>query len=179
VFAIHSVAAFGQQPTPVVPPNATIESVDFSGLDESRLSAELRADLQRLNGQPYNAQTIDSLTQDIQVEFPDYIAAATTQPGTQPDRVRLVRSSLRRSPTAYALKNNINSATLSTRIDFEGFKVRISDALTLEFQKSDRPQCRYRRELNKLAERLQRENFQWSSLETSSQLRAAACERRL
>ena len=156
-FAIHSVAAFGQQPTPVVPPNATIESVDFSGLDESRLSAELRADLQRLNGQPYNAQTIDSLTQDIQVEFPDYIAAATTQPGTQPDRVRLVVL-VRKISDNDALKNNINSRYIVDAVEFEGIQIRISDDLNMEFQKLA-GQNVDTAALNKLAERLQRENF--------------------
>ena len=71
LFATPALGALRQTPQ-------TIESVQLTGLDESRLSAELRADIQKLAGQPYNAQAIEALTQDIQVELPDYIAAASS-----------------------------------------------------------------------------------------------------
>jgi len=133
LFAIRSVAVFGQQSVPIVPPNATIERVDLSGMDENKLSPELRADIQRLAGQPYNPQAIEALTQDIQVEFPEYVAAATTQPGSQPDRVRLVLLVAKIADND-ALKNNINSRYIVDAVEFEGDKARISDALNADLQ---------------------------------------------
>src|SRR5687768_9760048 len=102
----------------------TVERVDLSGLSESRLSVELRADIQKLVGQPYNAQTVEALAQDIQVELPEYVAAATTQPGSQPDRIRvvLVVAKIADDP---ALQANINSRYIVDAIEFEGMKVRI------------------------------------------------------
>ena len=111
----------------------TIERVDLSGLSESRLSAELRADLQKLVGRPYNAQTVEALAQDIQVELPEYVAAATTQPGSQPDRIRVILVVARIADDP-ALQANINSRYIVDAIEFEGMKVRISDELNKEIQ---------------------------------------------
>ena len=169
LFAAQSVAAFGQLPVPVIPPNATIESVELTGLAENKLSPELQADIQRLSGQPYNAQAIEILTQDIQVEFPDYVAAATTQPGTQPDRVRLVVI-IAKIADSDTLKNNINSRYIVDAIQFEGLKLRISDDLDAEL-KNMIGQNVDSAELTKLTERIQRENF---SIIVSWKLRRSA-----
>src|SRR6187200_983449 len=133
LLAFPSLIALGQQAPPSVPSNATIERVDLSGLDDAKLSSELRADIQRLVGQTYNAQTIEALTQDIQVELPEFIAAATTQPGSQPDRIRVVLLVAKISDDD-ALKANINSRYIVDAIQFEGMKVRISDELNAELQ---------------------------------------------
>jgi outer membrane protein assembly factor BamA len=133
LLAFPSLIALGQQAPPSVPPNVTIERVDLSGLDDTKLSSELRADIQRLVGQTYNAQTIEALTQDIQVELPEFIAAATTQPGSQPDRIRVVLLVAKISDDD-ALKANINSRYVVDAIQFEGMKVRISDELNAELQ---------------------------------------------
>jgi outer membrane translocation and assembly module TamA len=169
LFACPSVCAFGQEPAPQVPPNATIERVDITGLDENKLSPDLRSDIQKLTGQPYNAQTIEALTQDIQVEFPEYVAAATTQPGTQPDRIR-VAILVAKIADNDALKNNINSRYIVDAIEFEGLKLRISDELNAEFQQMV-GQNVDSAQLNKLTERIQREN---SSIMVSWKLRRSS-----
>jgi len=133
LLTFSSLMTLGQQAPPSVPPNATIERVDLSGLDDAKLSSELRADIQRLVGQTYNAQTIEALTQDIQVELPEFIAAATTQPGSQPDRIRVVLLVAKISDDD-ALKANINSRYIVDAIQLEGMKVRISDELNAELQ---------------------------------------------
>ena len=133
LLAFPSLIARGQQAPPSVPPNATIERVDLSGLDDTKLSSELRADIQRLVGQTYNAQTIEALTQDIQVELPEFIAAATTQPGSQPDRIRVVLLVAKISDDD-ALKANINSRYIVDAIQLEGIKVRVSEELNAELQ---------------------------------------------
>ena len=114
-----------------VPP--VIERVDISGIDDSRLSAEVRADIQKLVGQVYSAQAIEALTQDIQVELPEYVAAASTQPGSQPDRVRVVVLVAKISDNA-ALSNNINERYIVDAIQFEGERARISDDLNAQLQ---------------------------------------------
>ncbi len=133
LLAFPSLIARGQQAPSTVPPNAIIERLDLSGLDDTKLSSELRADIQRLVGQTYNAQTIEALTQDIQVELPEFVAAATTQPGSQPDRIRVVLLVAKISDDD-ALKANINSRYIVDAIQFEGMKVRISDELNAELQ---------------------------------------------
>src|SRR5215470_18042255 len=80
----------GQQADAPPPQGATIERVDFSGITETRLSPELRADIQKLIGETYNADVVTMLTQDIQVELPEYVVAATTQAGSQPNRIRVM-----------------------------------------------------------------------------------------
>jgi hypothetical protein len=154
--SVLSLRAAQQTPAQQIPANTTIERLDLKGIDESRLSAELRADLQRVVGQVYNAQAIEALTQDIQVELPEYVAAATTQPGSQPDRVRVVLL-VARIADSDELKNNINSRYIVDAIQFEGTKLKLSDDLNAELQKMvganvDSAQ------LSKLAESIRSEN---------------------
>lgn len=131
---VVAMPALSQQAPATVQASSIVERVDLSGLDEAKLSAELRADIQKLIGQPYSAQAVEALTQDIQVEFPEYVAAATTQPGSQPGRVRVVLLAAKISDDD-ALKNNINSRYIVDAIEFEGIKVEISSELNSELQK--------------------------------------------
>ncbi|HET9218190.1 MAG TPA: BamA/TamA family outer membrane protein [Terriglobia bacterium] len=155
LWTASALMAFSQE-NPSPPANMIIERVDISGIDDSRLSAELRAAIQNLVGQVYNAQTIEALTQDIQVELPEYVAGSSTQPGLQPDRVRIVIL-VAKIADDDALRNNINSRYLVDAIRFEGTQLQISDELNAELQKMvganvDSAQ------LSKLGERLRREN---------------------
>src|SRR5678816_3594076 len=131
LFLIASAVVLGQQTPQTIPSSATIENVGLTGLAETRLSTELRADIQKLVGQNYNAETVNTLAQDIQVELPEYVAAATTQPGSQPDRVRVVFVVAKISDND-ALKTNINSRYVINAVEFEGLKVRISAELQVE-----------------------------------------------
>src|SRR6266853_940479 len=81
---VHALA-FGQQ-------TATIEKTEISGISEDKLSAALRADLQKLAGQAYDAPAAARITERIQSELPEYVATSTTAPGSQAGRVRLVFS---------------------------------------------------------------------------------------
>src|SRR5688572_2633560 len=164
LFATPALSALRQTPQ-------TIESVQLTGLDESRLSAELRADIQKLAGQPYNAQAIEALTQDIQVELPDYIAAASSQPGTQPDRVRVVVLVAKISESD-ALSSNINSRYIVDAIEFEGRKVRISDGLNAELQNMVGSNVNSA-ELNRLSQEIKRENRQYDLIITWKLRRSA------
>src|SRR6185295_6548835 len=108
LFAIPTLAAFGQQTAPAISPNTIVERVEVSGVSDSRLSTELRADIQKLTGQPYNAETAQQLAEGIQIELPEYVASAASQPGTQPGRIRLVFAATKIADND-ALKANINS----------------------------------------------------------------------
>ena len=131
LFLLSGAIVLGQQTPQAVPSNATIERVDLQGLAETRLSPELRADLQKLVGQTYNPETVNALAQDIQVELPEYVAAATAQPGSQPDRVRVVLVVAKIAEND-DLKTNINSRYIIDAVEFEGLKVRISEELKAE-----------------------------------------------
>lgn len=135
VLVLFSATAFGQQPTPSVPPNGVIERVDISGLPEAKLSDGLRADMQKLVGQPYNAEAASVLAEGVQIEQPEYIAAATPRPGSQADRIHLVFVVAKIADNE-ALKTNINSRYIVDAVEIEGkFKASISDALNGDLQK--------------------------------------------
>jgi hypothetical protein len=147
----------GQQSTTPIPQDATIERVEFSGgITETRLSPDLRADIQKLVGQAYNADAVTMLTQDIQVELPEYVVAATTQPGSQQNRIRVVLVAAKISDNE-ALKTNINSRYTIDDYSIEGIKVQTSDELNADLQKLIGVNVD-NEELNKLAKRINHEN---------------------
>src|SRR5262245_11457848 len=88
--AVAATAAFGQAEQKSNPAGQTIERVEVSGISEDRLTAELRGDLHRLEGQRYESQAAEQLAARIQSELPDHVAAAKTMDGTQSGRVRLL-----------------------------------------------------------------------------------------
>ena len=115
--------------------NGVIERVDVSGLPEAKLSDSLRADMQKLVGQPYNAEAASQLAEGVQIEQPEYIAAATPRPGSQPDRIHLVFVVAKIADNE-ALKTNINSRYIVDAVEIEGkFKASISDGLNTDLQK--------------------------------------------
>jgi hypothetical protein len=103
-------------------------------LSDTKLSPELRADIQKLTGQAYDADAVSELTRGIQIELPEYVAAVTTQPGSQADRVHVVLVAAKISESE-ALKNNINSRYIVDAVELGGsFKATISDALNTDLQ---------------------------------------------
>jgi len=133
VFLISVTAGFSQQPA-AGPSSGVIERVDISGIPESRLSTELRADIQKVAGQTYDAAVLNQLAEGIQIELPEYVAAVTTQPGTQPDRIRIVLVVAKISDND-ALKTNINSRYIVDAVDVAGsYKAKISDGLKNDLQ---------------------------------------------
>jgi hypothetical protein len=133
LFVVSVASGFGQVPSPVAP-DATVERVDISGVPETRLSTELRGDIQKLVGQTYNADAARQLADGIQIELPEYVAAVTTQPGSQPDRVRIVLVVAKIADND-ALKTNINSRYIVDAVEIGGtFKAKISDSLNTDLQ---------------------------------------------
>lgn len=131
-----------QEPATVVSPSTPIEKVEISGVPEQSLSSSLRDDLQKLVGQLYDATIASQFVDRIQSELSQYIAAARTIPGTQPDHVRLVFVVARTSDEIGALsisndqKININAQYTVEAVEFEGLpRAAISDALYADMQK--------------------------------------------
>jgi hypothetical protein len=158
LLTIFSVNALAQQPTWQVLPNSVVEKVEVSGIPDTRLTPELRADIQALAGKPYNAEMAKQLADGIQLELPEYIAAATPQPGTQSDRIRLVFV-VGKISDSDALKTNINARYIVDAVEVGGkFKAKISDALNKDLQAMvgknlDTEQAK------KLGERIQKDNL--------------------
>lgn len=158
LLTLFSVSALAQQPTWSVLPDSVVEKVDVTGIAETRFSAELRADIQALAGKPYNADTAKMLAEGIQIELPEYVAAATPQPGTMPDRIRLVFVVAKIADND-ALKTNINARYVVDSVEVIGkFKAKISDELNRDLQAMvgknlDTEQAK------KLGERIQKENL--------------------
>jgi hypothetical protein len=152
-----SVNAAAQQTATPVPTNAVVERVDVSGISDTRFTAELRADIQALAGKPYNADMAKMLAEGIQIELPEYVAAATPQPGTMPDRIRLIFV-VAKIADSDALKTNINARYIVDAVEVGGkFKAKISDDLNKELQAMvgknlDTEQA------DKLGKRIQKEN---------------------
>jgi hypothetical protein len=122
-----------QQPAAVLPP-LTIESVAISGIPESRLSPELLGDIKKLVNQTFNAAAVAQLAEGVQIELPEYVAAVTTPPGSQPDRVRLVLVVAKISDNDQ-LKTNINARYIVDAVEVSGsYKARISDGLNKDLQ---------------------------------------------
>jgi len=155
--AILSTTVVGQQASPLVQQNTVVERVDVSGISDARLTPELRADLQRLAGQAYNADTARQLAEGIQIELPEYVAAATPQPGSQPDRIRLMFV-VAKIEDNEALKTNINSRYIVDAVEVEGkFKAKISDTLNADLQKMIGQNLDIT-QAEKLKERIRKEN---------------------
>jgi len=134
IFFVVSVGSGFGQVTWQVLPNAIIERVDISGVPETRLSMELRADIQKLVGQPYNADVVRQVADGIPIELPEYIAGVTPQPGSQPDRVRVILVVAKIADND-ALRNNINSRYIVDAVEIGGgFKTKISDSLNTDLQ---------------------------------------------
>jgi hypothetical protein len=126
--------AFGQQVTAPLPPDTKVESVGVSGVSDSKLSSTLRDDMQKLVGQVYDPEAAARLAEGIQIELAEYVAAATTVPGSQSGRIRLVFVVAKISDND-ALKSNINSRYIVEAVEVTGKPTpKTSDALNADLQ---------------------------------------------
>jgi hypothetical protein len=75
-----------------------VESVVYSGIDESKISQSLRDEAQKMIGSKYNEQTADGICQKLQEEFPEINHLSSrillkVEKGDKPDAVRVVYQS--------------------------------------------------------------------------------------
>src|SRR4051812_8914287 len=79
----------------------TVESVDFAGSVRSkdalsRLSDELREDVQKLIGEKFNESIVNKLARRIREELKATTVSAKVERGTQPEHIRVVFETKRR-----------------------------------------------------------------------------------
>jgi len=107
-------------------PPSTVEKTEISGVSEDKLSAALRADIQKLVGQAYDAQAATQIAERIQTELPEYVATSTTASGSQAGRVRLV----------FSVAHNVNAKYIVEAVEVKNIdRTKISDALWADMQK--------------------------------------------
>jgi hypothetical protein len=136
------ILLLGQEPVlPATTASTPIEKVEISGVPEQSLSSNLREDLQRLVGQIYDTTIASQFVDRIQTELSQYIAAARTLPGTQPNHVRLVFLVARTSDEIGTLwinnelKTNINAQYTVESVELDGLsKSQLSGALYADMQ---------------------------------------------
>jgi hypothetical protein len=68
----------------------TVESVAFSGIDESKVSKSLREEAQKLAGEKYNHSTTQELAQKMRDELPEYKLVVRVKRGDKPEHVKVV-----------------------------------------------------------------------------------------
>jgi hypothetical protein len=85
-----SVLAGGQQPEANVNSRYTVEKVDISGVDDSRISKSLRDEMQNLVGEKYDEQATHLLAKRLRKELPNYSVTARVRRGEKPNHVKVV-----------------------------------------------------------------------------------------
>jgi len=68
----------------------TVEDVEITGFDESKISRALRDDLETLVGHPLDSDEAEGLAKRLEAEQPDYRVHRRTARGTEPGRVRVI-----------------------------------------------------------------------------------------
>jgi hemolysin activation/secretion protein len=79
----------GQAPDANVNERYTVESVEITGADQSRLDRTTRDDLHKLVGQKLSQERIDELCQALHKAFPGHTVGITVRRGTRPEHVKI------------------------------------------------------------------------------------------
>jgi len=83
-------AALGRQQEAAQEQKPTVESVDISGVPESRIGNDLRELMQQLVGRPFDQLAADEVGFKIQNEVSERIFAIRQFPGSKPGQIKLV-----------------------------------------------------------------------------------------
>ncbi len=84
------VHADGQKPETNVNERYEVESVQVSGINQSRISKDLNDDMQKLVGQKYNQQAAQDLAERLRQELKDHNVKLTVRRGDQAERVKVI-----------------------------------------------------------------------------------------
>jgi hypothetical protein len=132
---VAGVAAAQDQQPPAQAAAGTVEAIEISGIEAGRLSQNLRDEMQSLVGQPYSAENAAQYADRIQMELPEYVAAARTLAGSQAGRLRVVFVVAKISEDD-ALGENINARYPVESVLLEGAeRSQLTDALWNDMQK--------------------------------------------
>jgi outer membrane protein assembly factor BamA len=111
-----------------------VEDVKFEGeSDEQKLSTALRDELHKLAGRVYDAEAARQLAERIQIELPDLAVEVKTQPGKQPNQIRLIFEA--KTLADYISKNDANARYTVESVQIEGIpRSKVSDPLYADMQ---------------------------------------------
>ncbi len=121
------MAGWNQEQEPNVNSRYTVESVELTGVRESKLSRDLRGDLQKHVGQKFDQHVFDDLRSRIRSELRPGSVIMKLKRGTQPETIRVVYEITRRqlekldtsrSKLAYHSKEGL---TGDLTVETEGF----------------------------------------------------------
>lgn len=79
----------GQAPEANVNERYTVESVEITGADQSRLDRVTREDLNKLVGQKLSQERLDQMCQTLNKAFPGRTVGITVRRGTRPEHVKI------------------------------------------------------------------------------------------
>ena len=147
----------GEQKTSFNISECIIESVEFTGIDASQISKDLREEAQKFVGQKYDQQSVNDLVNKLRRELKheyDISVNNTVQSGEKPERVQVVFHAERRNKTPEV---NINERYTVESIRFTGIdETGISKDLREEAQEFA-GQKYNAQAANKFAQKLQEE----------------------
>jgi molybdopterin-biosynthesis enzyme MoeA-like protein len=120
-----------------------IESVSYSGFDDSKISEPLREEAQKMVGVRYNEQTADVILKKLKDEFPGlasayYRIAFKVEKGSKPDTVKVIFQSIPLVVPIKKLEPNvkIEKHSIVEKIVYNGiYENQISEPLREEAQK--------------------------------------------
>jgi hypothetical protein len=113
-----------------------IDGVEIAGVDNQRLSPDLRDAIRALTGQRYDSASAEQLATRIQDEVPGTVAAPRVLAGAEAGRVRLVFVVAHSSSAPGGPDSNVNSQYVVETVEVKGLeRSRYSNAIHEEMQK--------------------------------------------
>ena len=135
VFLVSSVAATAQTP-PGTPAQGMVEKVEIAGIDDQRLSRDLRDSIQKLTGERYDPAGGLQLANRIQSEIPGVVAAPRVLPGADAAHVRVVFVVAQSSLAPAGPESNVNSQYVVEAVEVKGLeRSQYSNAIYEEMQR--------------------------------------------
>jgi len=114
-----------QKPDANVNSKYEVESVEITGVAQSKVSQALRDDIQKLVGEKYSSEAADVLARRMRKELPNYSITVKAEKGDKPERLKVVfeaernwwkRFDIKVPPVVYHSKEGL-SGTLELPID--------------------------------------------------------------
>lgn len=119
------VKAGDQKPETNVNSRYAVESVELSGVSQSKITKALHDDMQKMVGEKYDQDAAHKLANRLRRELPDYSIAVKVKRGDKPDHVKVIfeaertrwkRFELAVPPVVYESKEGLN-ITAQARVD--------------------------------------------------------------
>jgi outer membrane protein assembly factor BamA len=116
IFLVLTATAWPQEPEP----KPTVESVEITGVGDSRITREMRDFAQELVGQPFDQLAADEVGFQLQTDLRERISAIRQSPGADSSHIKLVFEfgGPLRDPEH---ESNVNSRYTVEEVELQGF----------------------------------------------------------